>query len=730
MPGLPEADPPLRSLPRWSALVGVVSLLLAPLSACQPTGSSAADPSSLGGGLGPDAGVSCGADPEAPGCPCSAEGTESACYPGYSIGDDGALSCEIGTHRCEGGQWTACGDVRVETYPASPGALIGPVDTCNPCNPLCFRGFDIPTCDTTPGGSCDLCTPERAATTGCTINTDTTSYDPGRGGITPHVDPSGGTPPPLPDSDGDGIPDIADECVGPGAFRAADGSCYGALFFYHMMPYGGPAAIDPLPLSIQVRTADVYILMDTTGSMGGELSRLKTDLTAGSFLSGCGNGILGAIRCTIPDAWFGVGYHDDFPYSPFGGEGYDYVYRNVTSITETLSSAQAGVNSLAIHWGNDGPESQLPAMWAVATGNGMSNWTGNYLSARTGCPAGRWGYPCFRAGTIPILINITDAPYHNGPTIAGYSSYNYYSVPAPSWSSVVSAISSREIRVITVQSCGYWTDSYCKEGEAHAKALGNATGSLGSSGAPYVFRINDNGTGLSSTVVNAVVDLANYSRMDISARASGDSWGFTKTITAVSWGPGGCTGISGGTTFTQCLPGTHVNFNVQFQNTSVMPTATAQVFSFFIEVVGNGTTVLERVPVRIVVPAMNSTLYDPEGRYWRDFDSTMRCDPITSCADWSQFTWTADVPAGTQLRFEFRTANSAAAVPSATPVATHTVTTSGAGSLDVGMLLEAAGARNLLPFLRVTAVLVSSADRRKAPALNRMELTYSCQICS
>lgn len=284
--------------------------------------------------------------------------------------------------------------------------------------------------------------------------------------------------------------------------------------------------------------------------------------------------------------------------------------------------------------------------------------------------------------------------------------------------------------MITVQSCGDWSDDYCLWGEIHAKALGNSTGSYGSSGAPYVFRINEDGTGLSSSIVNAIVDLANYSRMDITARASGDTRGFTQSITAVSWGPrGSCASISSGTTFIQCLPGTDVNFQVEFRNNAVMPTAVAQVFTFYIEVVGNGTTVLERVPVRIVVPAMNSTLYEPEGRYWRDYDSTTHCDPITSCADWGQFEWTADVPAGTQIRFEFQTANSPAALPGATPVAVHTVTTSGAGSVDVGALLEAAGARNLLPYLRVTAVLVSSADRRKAPALNRMEMSYTCQIC-
>jgi len=38
------------------------------------------------------------------------------------------------------------------------------------------------------------------------------------------------------------------------------------------------------------------------------------------------------------------------------------------------------------------------------------------------------------------------------------------------------------IQVITIQTCGNWTNSYCLEGESHATALGNATGSLGSGG--------------------------------------------------------------------------------------------------------------------------------------------------------------------------------------------------------------------------------------------------------
>jgi hypothetical protein len=679
---------------------------------------------------GVDAGVSCAVDPQAPGCPCDDGAPPVACYPSWATGDDGSLTCEIGIQHCVDGHWSACGDIETVTY-ASGGALISPIDTCNPCNPTCYRAVDTPTCDPTPGAACDLCTPARRAAEiaagrpGCIVNTETTTYSPTRGGVTPAA--TAPVPTPLVDSDGDGIPDVADECVGAGAFRNADGSCYGDLFFYHTLPFGGPSAIDPAPIFTQIRTADVYVLMDTTGSMGGELNRLQTDLTSGSFLSGCSNGILGAIRCTIPDAWFGVGFHDDYPYSPYGSAGCDFVYRNRTDITATLSSAQTGVNGLGLHCGADGPESNLPAMWAVATGGSL----GSYLTARTDCPAGRWGHPCFRSGTIPILINITDAPYHNGPPDAA-GTYPYgapIASVAPSWTQTVDALNARDIRVITAQSCGSWTNSYCQQGERVARALGNATGSLGSAGTPYVFRVNADGSGLSATLVNAVVDLANYARMDVSARASGDLWGFTRSIAAVAWGPrGSCTGISGGTVFTQCLPGTDVRFNVEFRNTSVMSTMSPQVFSFFIEIVGDGTTVLTRIPVRIVVPPLMAA-YEPMGTYWRDYDSTTRCDMTTSCAAWGTFRWTADVPAGTSIRFEFRTGRSLAELPTATPVATFPVTTSGSGSLNVGALLEAAGARNLQPFLRVTAVLLSSPDRTRAPALSSMETVFSCVTC-
>jgi hypothetical protein len=650
------------------------------------------------------------------------------------VGDQ--LLCDIGTQACRGGHWSACENIEQVQY-ATSTATINPLDTCNPCSPACTRAEDRPTCT---AASCDLCTAERRAMLismglpPCVVNTSTTTYDGTRGGITPVSTPP--VPATLTDSDGDGIPDVADMCPGPGAFLAADGSCYGDLFFYHQLPFGGPAVISAAPISLQLRTADVYVMMDTTGSMGGELNRLRTDLTTGTFLPGCGNGILGAIRCTIPDAWFGVANFDDVPYYPYGDPGYgDQILGQRTDITATLASAQAGVNSLGLHYGVDGPEGNVVAMWAGVTGNGVSG----YLAPRTNCPAGRWGYPCFRPGTIPIMIQITDAPFHNGPPDIN-GSYDYappIAALVPTWTQVVNALNARDMRVMTVQSCGSWGNSYCLQGERVARALGNATGSLGSAGTPYVFRINADGTGMTSTIVNAVRDLANYSRMDVSARASGDTAGFTQSISAVSWGVGSCTGISGGTVFTQCLPGTQVNFNVQFRNTTVMPTMVAQVFTFYIEIVGDGTVILARIPVRIVVPPLVGT-FAPEGRYFREYDSTTRCDPMLECADWNIYHYAGSVPPNTRLRFEFRTTNSAGALATTMPVAVVEVTSAAssgapsysvAGDIDVGALLESVGAGNLRPYMRAEVVLISSPDRTAAPSLSSMETRFDCVDC-
>ncbi len=225
------------------------------------------------------------------------------------------------------------------------------------------------------------------------------------------------------DTDGDGVADTADDCDGPGWASPCDGDPTNDGLF-HSLSYGGPAEIDPVDVNTTLQTADVYILMDGTGSMDGEISNLKTDLTTGSFGCATSGGIIGAISCTFPEAWFGVGYFVEYPDGVAGDED-SLPYHHMLDITDDISAVTEAVNSLTTNGNIDTPEAQTQALYSVASGMGL----GAYVPNRGPCTnATDFGYPCFRFGTIPIVIMFTDAPFHNGPS----GSYLYTSSSASS----------------------------------------------------------------------------------------------------------------------------------------------------------------------------------------------------------------------------------------------------------------------------------------------------------
>ncbi|HJL37320.1 MAG TPA: VWA domain-containing protein [Polyangiaceae bacterium LLY-WYZ-15_(1-7)] len=528
------------------------------------------------GGLGSPTG--CFADEPAEGCACD-PGTEPvSCYTDPVL-DGGDLLCGAGTRYCQDGVWGACEHVEEYTFEGFGTFSAG---TCNHCNPDCTTATDRPDDD-------DL----------TEDNSDNVEYDPSGPGIT--IPPSTLGTPTSTDTDRDGIPDLADDCPRtPGVEEyfgcPPDGTPPG---IYHELPFGGPVEIDPCEINVQVRTVDVYFLMDTTGSMGGEIANLRNRLTSGTLIAGCGGGVIGAIRCEIPDAWFGVGYHDDYPVSPWGWAGIDDVYRHLMDMADNPALAQTSVNSLTTHYGYDWPESQSQALYAVATGNGL----GGYLGARGGCPAGRWGYPCFRPDAIPVVILFTDAPFHNG-TIGAYNYTGGIGTIAASASQAVTSLVDRGVKVISIESSG--RHPYVMQ---DLQGLSFATNSVNAAGAPFIFSIPSNGSGLDSTVVNAVRELADYSRVDVSAECFDnpatpgfDECDFVESIVARSVGPRGSCNSFSGARFLGCLPGTDTNFEVSFRNDVVEGTSVAQVYEFWIRVLYNDSTVAYEKPVRIVIP--------------------------------------------------------------------------------------------------------------------------------
>ncbi len=666
------------------------------------------------------------------------------------------------------------------------------------------------------------------------------------------------------------------------------------LSIFHELPFGTTAGPDGITFATQVRTADVYFLFDTTGSMGGELTNLKASLQTGTFATGCAGGIIGGIRCVIPDAWFGVGRLDDFAAGTYGVGGTDVNFQHVLNMTSDIAATAGAVNALNLHNGYDNPEIQVPALWAVASGGGIPP----YWNAQTACTAGSFGYPCFRPGTIPIVMLFTDAMYHNGPgltnqynpsvlfggaggtlcsigsggtttayppasaTIAipssavrytytgttvgrarsalgascasstgpsalftinittttqmhfdstgssfdtaiavfnsatamlacnddsgcpggipggmqsslvvtltpgtytinltGFSSssgtFVFHSYPlttsttfVPQFADAVNALNAIGAKVIVINSCG--GQSWCTpEAQNNALALANQTGSLVSGGAPAVYQIAANGSGLGSVVVNAVRDLANYSRMDVSAVAQDNP--ATPTVdercfinnpagtpvgtvrlsnTAIGetapYAAGRCidppTTVGGVPVVArQCLPGSQVSFRADFLNDCVRATATAQTFTFDIITYGNGTYVLGTTPVTIVVPPGG---FVPSGTFFYDVDTTAVCAP-GEYPDWTDLEVVASTPTGTSINVAVQTAATSAALGAATSVALGTMPPA-TSPFDIGAGLAAATQPTHLPYLRVTFTLNSDATHTVTPVLSGYRVLFNC----
>lgn len=525
-----------------------------------------------------------------------------------------------------------------------------------------------------------------------------------------------------------------------------------SLSIYHELPFGSSAGPDGLNFSTNLRTADVYFLFDTTGSMGGELARLRADMTAGTFVAGCPGGIIGAIKCVIPDAAFGVGRMDDFPRSFYGSPGCaDNVLQHFQSIDPNPALSQAAVNSLNLHCGSDWPESQTAALWGVATGRGLNGFYGD----RVGCPAGTFGYPCFRGGAIPIVMLFTDAPFHNG--LGGTNAYDESQLfaggnPAgvlgtqrsPTFAEAVDAFNARGMKYIGIDSSGGNADAL-----RDSNGFASATGSVVAGGALSVYRIGQDGSGLGAAVVNAVSDLANYSRMDVTAVAldnpatpAVDERCFVTSIPGAAIGTvrlsnpvlgegapyaaGRCvdppTAIGGVPVMArQCLPGSQINFRATFTNNCVRATAVRQTFTFDILVQGNGSYELGRVPVTIVVP---ESAFPATGTFTYDIDSTTACGASRQ-ARWSNLQWVASTPNGTSINIDLYTAPTLAGLAMATPIRLGTAPPA-VSPLDIQGALITAMQPTTNSFLRVVFTLNSNAGRDTTPVLNGYRVLYDC----
>ncbi len=435
------------------------------------------------------------------------------------------------------------------------------------------------------------------------------------------------------DSDGDGVTDLGEYAAGTDPGDPSD--TIPEEDFFVVLPYEGDPEVRPLRFGTDIEVADVFFLVDMTGSMRGERENLVRGLV---------DTIVPGIRAEVDDAWFGVGGFDDYPVGGYGG-GSDlpfYLLLQMSPPEEDLGAwslpASASmcpsdplrrdigeiagmpngrpdildaVEGLPCHGGSDGPESYVPALWATATGMGLSWPSGSIpdqrCTPRLDMPGVGRGYPCFRQGALPIVLLFGDNSFHNGP--GGEDPYSMFS--APTYAAAVTALRDIGARVI-----GVWSGSgfFGVDGREHFVAIARDTGAVRADGTPLVFDIDSDGSGLSSAIVDAVSSLVSDVPQDVSTRLENvpgnpDTFDATRFIQSVVPVEGfTADGTPGGyerkdtTTFYQVIPGTRVEFRVTFQNLVREPRETAEVFRARIVVVGNGVADLDARNVYIIVP--------------------------------------------------------------------------------------------------------------------------------
>jgi len=426
--------------------------------------------------------------------------------------------------------------------------------------------------------------------------------------------------------------------------------------FFFILPYQDPAGLQnrPLDFSTTIPALDVFFLMDTTGSMYGEIHNLQTALI-GTVIPG--------IQTAVADTQFGVGALEDFPVSPFGTSGCDQPFRLRQAITNNVAAVQSAVNGLAnggspIGCGNDLAEGGLEAIYQAATGEGLSG------PSPTSVPANHTGVGgvAFRQGTMPVIVDITDAMSHGDSETATCTDSNNityttayvgpvttYAHSRPQTKTALSQICARLVGISATPSD---KPASCN-GSEYMRDLATATGArvppaawdvgmrpgtclpsqccTGPDGAgvmadgdglcPVVFDVSSSGTGVSTNIVTGIQMLARFATFDVPTDKQGlttDTAGnplpsgtttadFIKAVTPTSFvlpppPPTLPNPTFDTTTFHNVTPGTQVSFSVNAYNDFVPQTDQAQIFRATIRVLAGGCTPLDQRDVLILVP--------------------------------------------------------------------------------------------------------------------------------
>jgi hypothetical protein len=406
-----------------------------------------------------------------------------------------------------------------------------------------------------------------------------------------------GTDPCLPDTDGDGVTDLVEAAYESDPLDPGDSPRTRGDFVFiveYSAPPDPPIPPDPvrdtLSFSTALQKADVYIAVDSSGSMTGEIDNLT---------HGLATTIVPGVRGRIADSNFGAGRFEDCPDS-----GCDNAMNNLQDVTSDVPAVQRALESITDNCG--GSEPYIDMLWLLATGD-----TSGFRSAdvrprpRRCTDATTVGWPCFREDAVKVIIQCGDE--------------NIQSCRGWSIATATDAMNAEHIKYI-----GVWSASTAGSGYTGMRTIATNTGSVdATTGQPLVFRISTDGSGLSDTIVNAVEQLAHNVPIRVDAVPHDDpadavdavaefvDYLETNTSGAVVMGRE-CTrdlatadgnGDGHPDYFPTVFPGTSVCWDIVPQpNVTVPATEDAQIFKATIDVIGDEYTPLDSRDVYFLVP--------------------------------------------------------------------------------------------------------------------------------
>ena len=434
----------------------------------------------------------------------------------------------------------------------------------------------------------------------CEANANQAKDDKDNDGLSDEEERRLGTRPELPDSDGDKITDFGEKAIGTNPLDPDD--TLPSRDFFVVLPHQGEAQTRTLKFTTNIKSADVYFLVDATGSMGDEIDNVRSTLST----------IAAQAKAAIPDLQMGVGSFRDFPYASYGDEG-DAPYAHQISVTDDLASVQQGLSSLYAGGGGDMAESQVEALYQAASGEGLTSNAGPTANIpAASCAAGMRGYPCFRPASTPVLVLVSDAPWHQGPA----NVYPYAGIsPTPHTfdqaKDAMARIGARMVSAV-VEGIG--------EARTHAEAMLRATGSVDAAGNPLVYEA-PNGQ-VSQSIITGIQTLARETPQEVAAASvNGDNPGgfdarpfLISIVPREGYDKDGVPGrgylAKDEQKFSGVSPDTQVEFTLTFRNTIKAHETRALIYKLRVDVVGPGGAQLDSRNAYVVVPPCGNTKFE------------------------------------------------------------------------------------------------------------------------